>query len=49
MNLSIAADQMAIAALGNPDFIRWIRSGVKKHRDRTAKLNEAAEKRERQR
>jgi len=47
MNFSTAARE--IAAIGDPDFDRWIQRGIKKHRERTAKLNAEAEKRERQR
>eukprot|EP00555_Chaetoceros_dichaeta_P015007 CAMPEP_0198258270 /NCGR_PEP_ID=MMETSP1447-20131203/7743_1 /TAXON_ID=420782 /ORGANISM="Chaetoceros dichaeta, Strain CCMP1751" /LENGTH=105 /DNA_ID=CAMNT_0043945351 /DNA_START=12 /DNA_END=326 /DNA_ORIENTATION=- len=47
MNFSTAARE--IAAIGDPNFDRWIKNGCKKSRDRTAKLNEEAEKRERQR
>jgi len=47
MNFSIAARE--IAAIGDPNFEEWINEGIKKCRERTAKLNEAAEKRERQR
>eukprot|EP00555_Chaetoceros_dichaeta_P011314 CAMPEP_0198256156 /NCGR_PEP_ID=MMETSP1447-20131203/6142_1 /TAXON_ID=420782 /ORGANISM="Chaetoceros dichaeta, Strain CCMP1751" /LENGTH=60 /DNA_ID=CAMNT_0043942733 /DNA_START=121 /DNA_END=300 /DNA_ORIENTATION=+ len=40
---------LEIAAIGDPDFERWIKRGCKKSRERTAKLNAEAEKRERQR